>query len=83
MCVNLLSLHQIVEASTSLNSLMTLVEKPEFTFYMKKAGVFEVFKQFKALVEKKSSHYVKCLRTNRERELTSNIFFLISAVSMA
>ncbi|PNX62933.1 retrovirus-related Pol polyprotein from transposon TNT 1-94, partial [Trifolium pratense] len=32
-----------------------------------KSSAFEVFKKFKALVEKESNHQIKCLRTDRGR----------------
>lgn len=34
-------------------------------FLHEKAGAFEVFKQFKALVEKDSGHHIKCLRADK------------------
>ena len=36
-----------------------------------KADVFNVFKQFKAMVEKKIGKSIKCLRTNNGGEFTS------------
>ncbi|MCI09010.1 ubiquitin carboxyl-terminal hydrolase [Trifolium medium] len=39
-----------------------------------KSSAFEVFKRFKALVEKESSHQIKCLRTDRGGEFTSSLF---------
>ncbi|GAU16044.1 hypothetical protein TSUD_339150 [Trifolium subterraneum] len=39
-----------------------------------KSSAFEVFKRFKALVEKESSNFIKCLRTDRGGEFTSNSF---------
>ena len=37
----------------------------------KKAIVFNVFKQFKAMVEKRTGKSIKCLRTNNGGEFTS------------
>ena len=37
----------------------------------KKADVFNVFKQFKTMVEKKTSKSIKCLRTDNGGEFTS------------
>jgi transposase InsO family protein len=39
-----------------------------------KSSVFEVFQRFRTLVEKQSSCVIKCLRTNRGREFTSDKF---------
>lgn len=41
---------------------------------MKKLMFFYIFKQFKALVEKESGLYIKCLRTDKGGEFTSNAF---------
>ena len=42
-------------------------------FSHEKTCAFDVFKQFKALVEKESDLYIKCLRTDKGGEFTSNI----------
>ncbi|CAJ2642245.1 unnamed protein product [Trifolium pratense] len=39
-----------------------------------KSSAFEVFRKFKALVEKESDHQIKCLRTDRGGEFTSSQF---------
>ncbi|PNX70081.1 copia-type polyprotein, partial [Trifolium pratense] len=39
-----------------------------------KSSAFEVFRKFKALVEKESNHQIKCLRTDRGGEFTSSQF---------
>ncbi|PNX86713.1 copia-type polyprotein, partial [Trifolium pratense] len=38
------------------------------------SSAFEVFRKFKALVEKESNHQIKCLRTDRGGEFTSSQF---------
>ena len=43
-------------------------------FLKHKSEAFEVFKQFKFMVEKKSGHYIKILRIDRGREFTTNNF---------
>ncbi|KAJ7962054.1 Retrovirus-related Pol polyprotein from transposon TNT 1-94 [Quillaja saponaria] len=43
-------------------------------FLKKKSEAFEVFKKFKALVEKESGHVIKSLRSDRGGEFTSNEF---------
>ncbi|KAJ7959769.1 Retrovirus-related Pol polyprotein from transposon TNT 1-94 [Quillaja saponaria] len=43
-------------------------------FLKKKSKAFEVFKKFKALVEKESGHVIKSLRSDRGGEFTSNEF---------
>ena len=43
-------------------------------FLKHKSEAFEVFKQFKVMVEKQSGHYIKILRTDRGREFASNNF---------
>ncbi|KAJ7958815.1 Retrovirus-related Pol polyprotein from transposon TNT 1-94 [Quillaja saponaria] len=43
-------------------------------FLKKKSEAFEVFKKFKALVEKESGHVIKSLLSNRGGEFTSNEF---------
>ena len=40
-----------------------------------KDEAFEKFKSFKALVENESGHKIKCLRSDRGGEFTSNEFF--------
>jgi len=40
-----------------------------------KDEAFEKFKSFKALAENESDHKIKCLRSNRGGEFTSNEFF--------
>jgi len=40
-----------------------------------KDEAFEKFKSFKALVENESDHKIKCLRSDRGGEFTSNEFF--------
>jgi len=40
-----------------------------------KDEAFEKFKSFKALVENKTNHKIKCLRFDRGGEFTSNEFF--------
>jgi len=40
-----------------------------------KYEAFEKFKAFKALVENKSDHKIKCLKSNQGGEFTSNEFF--------
>ena len=40
-----------------------------------KYEAFEKFKSFKALVENESDHKIKCLRSDRGGEFTSNEFF--------
>ncbi|GAU44848.1 hypothetical protein TSUD_112220 [Trifolium subterraneum] len=39
-----------------------------------KASAFDEFKKFKTLVEKESNSQIMCLRTDRGREFTSNVF---------
>ncbi|KAJ7961681.1 Retrovirus-related Pol polyprotein from transposon TNT 1-94 [Quillaja saponaria] len=43
-------------------------------FLKKKSEAFEVFKKFKALVEKESGHVIKSLRSDRGGKFTSNEF---------
>ena len=43
-------------------------------FLKHKLEAFEVFKQFKFMVEKQSGHYIKILRTDRAGEFASNDF---------
>ena len=43
-------------------------------FLKQKLEAFEVFKQFKVMVEKKSGHYIKILRIDRGEEFASNDF---------
>jgi transposase InsO family protein len=46
-----------------------------WTYFLKdKSSVFDVFKRFKALVERESSCLIQCLRTDRGGEFTSNAF---------
>jgi hypothetical protein len=46
-----------------------------WVYFLKyKSEAFEIFKQFKALVEKQSGHYIKVLRTDRGGEYISNEF---------
>jgi len=40
----------------------------------KKADVFDIFKQFRALVEKSTGRFIKCLRTDNGTEFTSKEF---------
>jgi len=39
-----------------------------------KSSAFDVFKRFKALVEKESGCQIQCLRTDRDGEFTYNMF---------
>ncbi|GAU46899.1 hypothetical protein TSUD_296780 [Trifolium subterraneum] len=39
-----------------------------------KSSAFEVFKRYKALIEKESNQFIKCLRTDRGGEFTSSMF---------
>ncbi|CAJ2653663.1 unnamed protein product [Trifolium pratense] len=49
--------------------------KKTWTYPLKdKSSAFEVFRKFKALVEKESDHQIKCLRTDRGGEFTSSQF---------
>ncbi|KAA0050875.1 putative leucine-rich repeat receptor-like protein kinase [Cucumis melo var. makuwa] len=43
-------------------------------FVKEKSEVFDMFKRFKALVEKESGYYIKALRSDRGGEFTSNEF---------
>ncbi|GAU45313.1 hypothetical protein TSUD_300420 [Trifolium subterraneum] len=43
-------------------------------FLLEKSGAFDVFKRFKALVEKESGCVIKCLRNDRGGEFTSTAF---------
>ena len=43
-------------------------------FLKHKSESFEVFKQFKFMVEKKSGHYIKILRIDKGGEFLSNVF---------
>jgi transposase InsO family protein len=44
-------------------------------FIRKKSDVFEYFKEFKNLVEKKTGRYIKILRSDQGGEYTSRDFF--------
>jgi hypothetical protein len=43
-------------------------------FLKEKSNVFNCFKKFKVLVEKKINYFIKSLRTDREDEFCSNVF---------
>jgi hypothetical protein len=43
-------------------------------FFKNKSNVFATFQQFKAMVENKSDHHIKILRSDRDGEYESNDF---------
>ena len=43
-------------------------------FLMRKSGVFDVFKEFKTLVDKQSGYYIKVLRSDQGSEYILDVF---------
>ena len=43
-------------------------------FLKRKSEVFDIFKEFKILVERQSGHYIKVLRSDQGGEFTSDLF---------
>ena len=57
-----------------INFIDDYSRKTRVYFLSEKSEAFDVFKKFKALVEKETSYFICCLRTDRGGEFTSTEF---------